>query len=57
MWGYLPYTDIHDPQEGFAMIENICENFEGFTKQEFEEAIFVCKTQEMLAHLTNKSFK
>ena len=52
----IPYIDLREAQ-GFAMLEIICENYEGFTKREIQQAILACKTQVMVAHPTGERFK
>ena len=35
----MPYIDMHEHHEGFAMIESVRKNFEGFTRTQVENVV------------------
>ena len=46
----MMYVDMHEHQEGVAMLETVQKNFEGYTKKQVENAILAHKIQAMVAH-------
>ena len=53
----MPYIDMHEHHEGFAMIETVCKNFKGFTRKQVEDAILARNEQAMLAYPPDQKFK
>ena len=46
----MPYIDMREVTEGFAMVQTVRQNFEGYTKKQVEKAIAARKLQAMMAH-------
>ena len=53
----MPYIDMHEHHEGFAMIETVRKNFEGFTGKQVKYAILARDEQAMLAYPPDQKFK
>ena len=53
----MPYIDMQDHKEAFAMVETVRSKFEGYTKNEVKRAILAHDAQVMVAHLTDETFK
>ena len=46
----MPYVDMREQKEAFAMVETVRSNFEGYTKRQIEAAKLARKTQAMVGH-------
>ena len=53
----MPYIDLRDNQEGFSMIEMVCNNFDGATKMEIEKAYLAHTVQRRIGHPPDERFK
>ena len=53
----MPYIDMREHQEAFAMVQTIRKNFEGFIKEQVERAILARKAQAKVAHPADAKFK
>ena len=52
----MPYIDMREHQEAFAMIETVRKNFEGFTQKQVQDAILARDEQAMLAYPPDQEF-
>ena len=53
----MPFTDLRKHKGGFALIETVRKNFEGYTKKQIEKAILAREVQAMTGHYPDKKFK
>ncbi len=53
----MPYIDMRDHQEAFAMIETVRKRFKGFTEKQVKDAILARDEQAMLAYPPDQEFK
>ena len=64
----MPYIDLSKPDEhivhnddtttdGLAMVETVCKNYEGFTREQVTRAAEIRDTMAMMAHPTEDKFK
>ena len=53
----MPYINMREHCEGFAMIKTVRKNFEGFTRRQVEDAILARDEQTMLAYPPDQKFK
>ena len=53
----MPYIDMCNHKEAFAMVQTVCKYFEGYIKREVEKATFACQAQAMMGHPTDEKFK
>jgi hypothetical protein len=50
-----PYIDMQS-KAAVAMIQTVCQRYEGFTKRKVQDAITACKAQAMTGHPTDAQF-
>ena len=53
----MPYLDLRKHKGGFALIETVRKNFEGFTKRQIKKAILAREAQAMTGHYPDEKFK
>ena len=57
MCNRMPFIDLRQHKEGFALVQTIRKNFEGFTKKQIEKAILAREAQAMMGHPPDVKFK
>ena len=53
LYNRMPYIDIHEDKEAFALVQNVRQNFEGLTKRQVKQAILARRAQAMVGHPTD----
>ena len=53
----MSFIEMRDNHKGFAMLQTVCKNFEGFTRKQVNTAFLACKAQAMMDHPTYNKFK
>ena len=53
----VPYINLREHQQGFALIETVCKNMAGFTPQEIEKAKLSRETHGQVGHPPDGFFK
>ena len=53
----MPFIDMREHHDAFAMVQTVQENFKGFTEKQVKKAILACEAQAKLAHPTDEKFK
>jgi hypothetical protein len=51
----FPYIDMHSTN-AVAMVQTVCQRYEGYTKRKVQDAIAACKAQAMIGHPTDAQF-
>ena len=53
----MPYIDMHEHKEAFAMVQIVCKNFEVYMKKELEKATYAHQAHAMMGHPMDEKFK
>ena len=53
----MPYIDMREHKEAFALLQTVQKNFEGFTQRQVKQAKLARRTQAMVCHPTDDKFK
>ena len=53
----MPYIDMREHQDAFAMVQTVRKNFEGFTRRQVKKAILARELQAKVAHPSDQQFK
>ena len=53
----MPYIDMREHKEAFALLQTVRKNFEGFTKRQIKQAKLARRAQAMVGHPTDEKFK
>ena len=53
----MPYIDMREHKEAFALLQTVGKNFEGFTQRQVRQAKLARRAQAMVEHPTDDKFK
>ena len=57
MCNRMPYIDMCEHKEAFALNQTVCKNFEGFTQRQVKQAKLARRAQAMVGHPTDNKIK